>query len=111
MDLTAAFIILGCIAFIVTIYFNCSACMRDYSQTQQLTSRIWTEADINRAMNEMARESQILKGSFTFSTVADQRFYDLTTSNGEEIIEVISVDYDGKDIPRLTGRPETRDFS
>ena len=66
---------------------------------------------INRAMNEIARESQILKGSFTFSTVANQRFYDLTTSNGEEIIEVISVDYDGKDIPRLTGRPETRDFS
>ena len=31
--------------------------------------------------------------------------------NGEEIIEVISVDYDGKDIPRLTGRPETRDFT
>ena len=66
---------------------------------------------INRAMNEIARESQILKGSFTFTTAADKRYYDLTTSNGEEIIEVISVDYDGKDIPRLTGRPETRDFS
>ena len=66
---------------------------------------------INRAMDEVCRESKILKGSFTFSTVANQRFYDLTTSNGEEIIEVISVDYDGKDIPRLTGRPETRDFT
>jgi len=66
---------------------------------------------INRAMDEVCRESKVLKGSFTFSTVANQRFYDLTTSNGEEIIEVISVDYDGKDIPRLTGRPETRDFT
>ena len=66
---------------------------------------------INRAMNEIARESKILKGSFTFNTVSGQRYYDLTTSNGEEIIEVISVDYDGKDIPRLTGRPETRDFT
>lgn len=53
MDLTAAFIILGCIAFIVTIYFNCSACMRDYRQTQQLTSRVWTEADIRRVMNDI----------------------------------------------------------
>ena len=66
---------------------------------------------INRAMDELCRESKILKGSFTFSTVAGQRYYDLTTSNGEEIIVIISVDYDGKDIPRLTGRPETRDFS
>ena len=66
---------------------------------------------INRAMDEVCRESKILKGSFTFSTVANQRFYDLTTSNGEEIIEVISVDYDGKDVPRLTGRPATRDFT
>ena len=65
----------------------------------------------NRALDEVSRESKILKGSFTFSTVADQRYYDLTTSVGEEIIEVISVDYDGKDIPRLTGRPETRDFT
>ena len=39
MDLTAVFIILGSIAFIVTIYFNCSACMRDYSLVQQLTSK------------------------------------------------------------------------
>mgnify|MGYP003136781751 CR=1 FL=1 len=65
---------------------------------------------INRAMDEVCRESKILTGSFTFSTVANQRYYDLTTTNGEEIIEVISVDYDNKDIPRLTGSPETRDF-
>ena len=66
---------------------------------------------INRAMNEIARESKILKGSFTFSTISGRRYYDLTTSNGEEIIEIISVDYDGKDIPRLQGRPETREFT
>ena len=59
MDLTAVFIILACIAFVVTIYFNCSACMRDYSQAQQLTSRIWTEADINRAMNDMRIRERI----------------------------------------------------
>ena len=66
---------------------------------------------INRSMDEFCRESQILKGSFTFDTIAGRRYYDLTTSNGDEIIEVISVDYDGKDVPRLTGRPETRDFT
>ena len=66
---------------------------------------------INRGLDEVSRESKILTGSFTFSTIADQRYYDLTTSNGEEILEVISVDYDGKDIPRLTGRPETREFT
>ena len=59
MDLTAVFIILACIVFVVTIYFNCSACMRDYSQAQQLTSRIWTEADINRAMNDMRIRERI----------------------------------------------------
>ena len=59
MDLTAVFIILGSIAFIVTIYFNCSACMRDYSLVQQLTSRVWTEADINRAMNDMRIRERI----------------------------------------------------
>tara|TARA_B100000035_G_scaffold313170_1_gene326244 strand:- start:165 stop:407 length:243 start_codon:yes stop_codon:yes gene_type:complete len=53
MDLTAVFIILGCIVFIITIYFNCSACMRDYRQVQQLTTRVWTEADIMRVMNDM----------------------------------------------------------
>ena len=53
MDLSIVFIVLGCIAFIVTIYFNCSACMRDYRQTQQLTSRVWTEADIRRVMNDI----------------------------------------------------------
>ena len=65
---------------------------------------------INRAMDEVCRESKILKGSFTFNTAANRRYYDLTTSNGDEIIEIISVDYDDKDIPRLTGRPLTRDF-
>ena len=27
--------------------------MRDYRQTQQLTSRVWTEADIRRVMNDI----------------------------------------------------------
>jgi len=66
---------------------------------------------INRGMDEICRESKILKGSFTFNTAVDQRYYDLTTSNGEEIIEVISVDYNNEDVPRLTGRPATRDFT
>ncbi len=66
---------------------------------------------INRALDDFCRESKVLKGSFTITTVANQRYYDLTTSNGDEIIEITSVDYDGKAIPRLTGRPITRDIS
>ena len=62
---------------------------------------------LNKAMDEFCRKSRILESYDEFTTVADQRYYDLD----EKILEVTSVDFDGYDIPRLTGRPEKRDLS
>ena len=62
---------------------------------------------LNDALDEFCRKSRILTTSFQFTTVADQRYYDLDS----DISEITSVDFDGYDIPRLTGRPEKRDLS
>ena len=61
---------------------------------------------LNLAIDEFCRRTRILTGTDSFSTSADQRYYDLD----EFIAEVISVDFDGYDIPKLTGRPEKRDL-
>jgi len=65
--------------------------------------RLW----LNQALSEYGRRTRMLTGAFTFSTVADQRYYGLS----DDIIEIISVDYDGYDIPRLGTRPEVRDIT
>ena len=62
---------------------------------------------LNDTLDEFCRRSRILTSAFQFTTVADQRYYDLD----EKILEVTSVDFDGYDIPRLTGRPEKRDLT
>ena len=62
---------------------------------------------LNNALDEFCRKTKILNSAFQFTTVADQRYYDLDN----RIAEVTSVDFDGYDIPRLTGRPEKRDLS
>ena len=62
---------------------------------------------LNDALDEFCRKSRILTAAFQFTTSADQRYYDLDAQIGE----VTSVDFDGYDIPRLTGRPEKRDLS
>ena len=62
---------------------------------------------LNDTLDEFCRRSRILTGTDTFTTVADQRYYNLDST----IAEVISVDFDGYDIPRLTGRPEKRDLT
>tara|TARA_R100000808_G_C2128495_1_gene138207 strand:+ start:933 stop:1196 length:264 start_codon:yes stop_codon:yes gene_type:complete len=62
---------------------------------------------LNDALDEFCRKTGILTTAFQFTTTADQRYYDLDT----KIAEVTSVDFDGYDIPRLTGRPEKRDLS
>lgn len=61
---------------------------------------------LNSALEEFCRKTRILKSAFQFDTVKDQRYYDLD----DKVIEVISVDFDGYDIPKLTGRPEKRDL-
>jgi hypothetical protein len=62
---------------------------------------------LNDALDEFCRATRMLTSAYQFTTAADQRYYDLDGS----IAEVISVDFDGYDIPRLTGRPEKRDLS
>lgn len=62
---------------------------------------------LNNALKEFCRKTRILKGAFQFDTVVDQRYYGLDS----KIIEVQSVDYDGKDIKRVVGRPDTRDLT
>ena len=62
---------------------------------------------LNNALKEFCRKTRILKGAFQFDTVVDQRYYVLDS----KIIEVQSVDYDGKDIKRVVGRPDTRDLT
>ena len=62
---------------------------------------------LNDALDEFCRRSRVLTTAYQFTTVADQRYYDLDGN----ISEVTSVDFDGYDIPRLTGRPEKRDLT
>ena len=62
---------------------------------------------LNDSLDEFCRKSRILTSAYQFTTVDDQRYYDLD----ENISEVTSVDFDGYDIPRLTGRPEKRDLT
>ena len=61
---------------------------------------------LNNAMKEFCRRTGILKGAFQFDTVADQRYYGLDS----KVIEITSVDYNGKSIKRLIGMPEERDL-
>lgn len=61
---------------------------------------------LNNAMKEFCRKTRVLKGAFQFDTVLNQRYYGLDS----KIIEITSVDYDGKEIKRLIGKPEERDL-
>ena len=71
------------------------------------TSVIEIRSHLNDALDEFCSSTRILTSAFQFTSVADQRYYDLD----DKIVEVISVDFDGYDIPRLTGRPEKRDLT
>ena len=70
-------------------------------------SVIEIRAHLNDALIEFCSGSRILTGTDSFTTTTDLRYYDLD----EFVSEVISVDFDGYDIPRLTGRPEKRDLT
>jgi len=61
---------------------------------------------LNNALKEFCRKTRILKGAFKFTTEVDKRYYGLD----EKIIEITNVDYDGKTIERLSGRPDERDL-
>ena len=74
-----------------------------HSSVTESQIRLW----LNAAMTEFSRRTRILSGAFQFSTVANQRYYGLS----DDILEIISVDYDGYDIPRLGSKPEIRDLT
>ena len=62
---------------------------------------------LNKALDEFCRKTRVLNTLYTFPTVADQRYYDLS----DDIIEITRVDYDGYEIPRLVGKPAKTDVS
>lgn len=75
-----------------------------------------TEAEVikllNQGMDNFAAKTRIVKGSYTFETVIDQRYYTLDPM----IIEIMEVAYDagtskGRIIPRLINRPDERDVT
>ena len=70
-------------------------------------SVIEIRSHLNDALDEFCSSTKILTGTHSFTTSGDQRYYDLN----QFVSEVLSVDFDGYDIPRLTGRPEKRDLT
>ena len=64
--------------------------------------RIW----LGQALKEFCRKTKSIKSAYTFTTTANKRWYGLPTY----IVDVLSVDYDGYDIPRYIGRPIKRDL-
>jgi hypothetical protein len=65
---------------------------------------------LNKALDEFCRKTRILTGTATTNTVADQRYYSLTTIDST-ISEITRVDYDGYEIKRLVGKPEKADLT
>jgi len=61
---------------------------------------------LNDAMNDMGFRTKVIESIDQFSTVEDQRVYPLK----KHIIEIKAVDYDGKSIKKLIGRPKKRDL-
>ena len=62
---------------------------------------------LNDAMNDMGFRTKVIESIDQFSTVQDQRVYPLK----KHIIEIKAVDYDGKSIKKLVGRPVKRDLT
>ena len=61
---------------------------------------------LNDAMDDLAFKAELVEAADQFDTVKDQRIYKLK----EHIIKVKHVDYDGKTIKKLIGRPVERDL-
>ena len=65
--------------------------------------------EANRAIDDFSVQTKMVKGTFTFNTVVDQRFYDLD----DNILEIEEVAFDsststGRTIPRLVYKPGER---
>ena len=61
---------------------------------------------LNDAMDDLAFKAELVEAADQFDTVKDQRVYNLK----EHIIKIKHVDYDGKTIKKLIGRPVERDL-
>lgn len=62
---------------------------------------------LNDAMNDMGFKTDIIESADQFETIKDQRVYKLK----KHIIKIKAVDYDGKTIKKLLGRPLERDLT
>jgi|TARA_Y100000004_G_scaffold92478_1_gene103658 hypothetical protein len=56
---------------------------------------------LNRAKDDYCARTEIVKDSYTFNTVANQRYYDID----ERIIKIKSVWLDSVKISRMVGKP------
>ena len=62
---------------------------------------------VNDAQDEFITRTKLIEDAVKFDLPKDQRGDGLT----DNIMEIKSVDYDGKLIKKLIGRPEVRDLS
>ena len=62
---------------------------------------------LNDAMNDLGYRAEVIESIDQFDTVANQRVYPLK----KHIIKVKGVEYDGKTIKKLIGRPIERDLT
>jgi hypothetical protein len=67
--------------------------------------------ELNRAMDDFSQKTKIVKDTYTFDLIQNQRYYKLD----DNILEINEVNYDagdakGKKIPMLTFRPQERDI-
>ncbi len=62
---------------------------------------------LNDGMNDMGFRAEMVESIDQFTTTANQRVYPLK----KHIIKVKGVDYNGKTIKKLIGRPKERDLT
>ena len=61
---------------------------------------------LNDGMNDLGFKTELIESADQFDTVLNQRVYKLK----KHMIKIKSVDYDGKSIKKLIGRPLERDL-
>ena len=62
---------------------------------------------LNDGMNDMDFRAEIIESIDQFDSIANQRVYPLKT----HIIKIKAVDFNGKTIKKLVGRPKERDLT
>tara|TARA_R110000824_G_scaffold164261_2_gene340460 strand:- start:420 stop:683 length:264 start_codon:yes stop_codon:yes gene_type:complete len=62
---------------------------------------------LNDAMNDLGFRAEIIESADQFNTVGAQRTYKLK----KHVIKIKAVDYNGKSIKKLIGRPIERDLT